>query len=87
MDSPRIVEGEITARDRKVAVVAARFNDFIVSSLLKGAVAAWMERGGGVLLSLFGFVSRESRAPLSCRLLRASWPRAAAMTRSLPWAA
>ncbi len=46
MDSHRIVEGEITARGRKVAIVAARFNDFIVSSLLKGATTAWLERGG-----------------------------------------
>jgi 6,7-dimethyl-8-ribityllumazine synthase len=46
MDSPRIVEGELTARDRKVAIVAARFNDFIVSSLLKGATTSWLARGG-----------------------------------------
>ncbi len=46
MSSPRIVEGEISARDRKVAVIAARFNDFIVSSLLKGATTSWLERGG-----------------------------------------
>ena len=43
---PRIVEGETGARGRKVAIVAARFNDFVVSSLLKGATAAWFERGG-----------------------------------------
>ena len=46
MDSPRIVEGEVVARGRKVAIAAARFNDFIVSSLLKGATTAWAERGG-----------------------------------------
>jgi len=44
--SPRIVEGEVAARGRKVAIAAARFNDFIVSSLLKGATAAFLERGG-----------------------------------------
>ncbi|MBV8910391.1 MAG: 6,7-dimethyl-8-ribityllumazine synthase, partial [Gammaproteobacteria bacterium] len=31
---------------RKVAIVAARFNELIVTSLLKGAEAAWLERGG-----------------------------------------
>ena len=46
MESSAIVEGQVTARGRKVAVVAARFNDFIVSSLLKGAVASWLEHGG-----------------------------------------
>jgi 6,7-dimethyl-8-ribityllumazine synthase len=43
---PRVLEGEIVARGRKVAIVAAKFNDFIVASLLKGATAAWLERGG-----------------------------------------
>ncbi|HEY3786373.1 MAG TPA: 6,7-dimethyl-8-ribityllumazine synthase [Steroidobacteraceae bacterium] len=46
MSFPRILEGEIAARGRKVAIAAARFNDFIVSSLLKGATAAWLEKGG-----------------------------------------
>jgi 6,7-dimethyl-8-ribityllumazine synthase len=41
-----IVEGEITAAGRKVAIVAARFNDFIVSSLLKGATTSWKNHGG-----------------------------------------
>ena len=30
-DLPRIVEGDVTAQARRVAIVAARFNDFIVS--------------------------------------------------------
>lgn len=46
MSVPRILEGEIVARGRRVAIVAARFNDFIVASLLRGATAAWLERGG-----------------------------------------
>src|SRR5579862_445444 len=46
MSAASIVEGELKASGRKVAIAAARFNDFIVSSLLKGATAAWLERGG-----------------------------------------
>jgi 6,7-dimethyl-8-ribityllumazine synthase len=42
----QLIEGEVSARGRKIAVVAARFNDFIVASLLKGAQGAWLERGG-----------------------------------------
>jgi 6,7-dimethyl-8-ribityllumazine synthase len=42
----RILEGEVSARGHRVAIVAARFNDFIVASLLQGASAAWVERGG-----------------------------------------
>ena len=44
--SAELIEGEVSARGRRVAIVAARFNDFIVISLLKGARAAWHERGG-----------------------------------------
>lgn len=43
---PHCIEGEITAAGRKLAIVATRFNDFIVSSLLKGANAAWLQHGG-----------------------------------------
>jgi 6,7-dimethyl-8-ribityllumazine synthase len=43
---PRTPEGEVGARDQRVAIVASRFNDFIVASLLKGATAAWAARGG-----------------------------------------
>jgi 6,7-dimethyl-8-ribityllumazine synthase len=43
-----LIEGEVSARGRRIAVVAARFNDFIVASLLKGAHAAWLEHGGAL---------------------------------------
>ena len=46
MTGPRLIEGEVAARGRKVAIVAARFNDFIVASLIKGASAAWSTHGG-----------------------------------------
>jgi 6,7-dimethyl-8-ribityllumazine synthase len=46
MSSVRTVEGQVAAHGRRVAIAAARFNDFIVSSLLKGATAAWETRGG-----------------------------------------
>jgi 6,7-dimethyl-8-ribityllumazine synthase len=42
----QLIEGEVSARGRKIAIVAARFNDFIVATLLKGAHGAWLERGG-----------------------------------------
>ena len=46
MSAAGLIEDEPNARERRVAIVAARFNDFIVASLLKGARAAWHERGG-----------------------------------------
>jgi len=46
VSSAELIEGAVNARGRKIAIIAARFNDFIVSSLLKGAQARWLERGG-----------------------------------------
>jgi 6,7-dimethyl-8-ribityllumazine synthase len=43
---PEVIEGSLSAGSRKIAIVAARFNDFIVASLLKGAQGAWLARGG-----------------------------------------
>ena len=46
MTEPELIEGEASARGRKIAIAAARFNELIVASLLKGAQACWLERGG-----------------------------------------
>jgi 6,7-dimethyl-8-ribityllumazine synthase len=72
MDSSRIVEGEVVARGRKVAIAAARFNDFIVSSLLKGATTAWSERGGAVADLLVARVPGAFELPVVARKLALS---------------
>jgi 6,7-dimethyl-8-ribityllumazine synthase len=46
VSAAELIEGAVSASGRKVAIVAARFNDFIVASLLKGARASWLQRGG-----------------------------------------
>jgi 6,7-dimethyl-8-ribityllumazine synthase len=46
VSSSELSESDAGARGRSVAIAAARFNDLIVSSLLKGARATWLERGG-----------------------------------------
>jgi 6,7-dimethyl-8-ribityllumazine synthase len=46
VSAPQLIEGELSARGRRIAIAAARFNDFVVASLLKGAQAAWLEHGG-----------------------------------------
>ena len=72
MDSPRIVEGEVVAHGRKVAIAAARFNDFIVSSLMKGAMAAWAERGGAAGDLLVARVPGAFELPVVARKLALS---------------
>lgn len=47
MDNPRVIEGDLQARDLKFALVASRYNDFIVDKLLKGAVEALRRHGAG----------------------------------------
>lgn len=72
MEALPVIEGEISARGRKVAIVAARFNDFIVSSLLKGATAAWLERGGPVEDLLIARVPGAFELPVVARKLATS---------------
>jgi len=38
MDTIRTIEGDLNARDMRITIVAARFNEFIVESLIKGAL-------------------------------------------------
>ena len=45
MDKIKQTEGELVVRDARIAIVAARFNDFIVESLLKGAVDCLLRHG------------------------------------------
>jgi 6,7-dimethyl-8-ribityllumazine synthase len=39
-DLPKIIEGELQPRDLRFALIVARFNDFVVEPLLRGALDA-----------------------------------------------
>lgn len=43
---PESVEGNLLARDTKIAVVVSRFNDFITGRLLDAAVHTYSQHGG-----------------------------------------
>ena len=45
MDGIKTTEGDLNARDIKVTIVAARFNEFIVESLIKGALRCLRAHG------------------------------------------
>lgn len=45
MHKIRISEGDLIVRDARFVIVAARFNDFIVASLLKGALHCLRQHG------------------------------------------
>ena len=45
MDNIRTLNGDLVARDLRFAIVASRFNDMIVDSLIRGAVDALLRHG------------------------------------------
>ena len=45
MEKIKTTEGDLTVRDARFAIVAARFNDFIVDSLLKASVHCLQQHG------------------------------------------
>ncbi len=44
-DQPKIIEGDLLARDLRFAFIAARFNDFVVEPLIRGALDALKRHG------------------------------------------
>ena len=45
MTGIRWLEGDLVARDARIAIVAARFNDFVVERLVQGALDALLRHG------------------------------------------
>ena len=45
MDKIKTTQGDVVVRDARFAIVAARFNDFIVDSLLKASVHCLRQHG------------------------------------------
>lgn len=45
MDNVKIIEGDLLARDLRFAILAARFNDFVVDGLVRGAVDTLRRHG------------------------------------------
>jgi 6,7-dimethyl-8-ribityllumazine synthase len=44
-DYPKVIEGELLSRDLRIVVVAARFNEFVVEPLVRGALDALRRHG------------------------------------------
>ena len=45
IDPPKMIEGELTARDLRFGIVVTRFNEFVVEPLLRGALDALKRHG------------------------------------------
>ena len=64
--------GSLDARGLRVAIVCARFNDFIVASLLRGAREAWSAHGGEAADLLVARVPGAFELPVAAKRLAAS---------------
>jgi 6,7-dimethyl-8-ribityllumazine synthase len=72
MSGARGSEGDFPAAGRRIAIIAARFNDNIVAGLLEGAVGAWRKRGGEDRDLLIVRVPGAFELPLVARRLASS---------------
>jgi 6,7-dimethyl-8-ribityllumazine synthase len=66
------IEGELDARGLQVAIVAARFNDFVIASLLKGACEAWVRHGGDAAALTIARVPGAFELPVAAKHLAAT---------------
>jgi 6,7-dimethyl-8-ribityllumazine synthase len=72
MSGPREIEGELQANGRRVAIVAAKFNDTIVANLVRGAVDGWTRHGGAKEDLLIARVPGAFELPVAVRQLALS---------------
>ena len=72
MSQSRDITGALDARDMRIAVVAARFNEPIVASLLQGALASFERHGGKSDNLLIARVPGAFELPITCKKLAAA---------------
>ena len=72
MTGPRVLQGELGGARWRVAVVASRFNDFVVAGLVKGAIASWVKSGAAEADLLVARVPGAFELPVVARQLAQS---------------
>lgn len=70
--SHTIVEGDLIARDARFAIVASRFNEFLVSKLVEGALDAIRRHGGEAATVTLAWVPGAFEIPLAAKALAES---------------
>ena len=78
MEGLNHIEGNLSAEGRTFAIVASRFNDFVVKALLEGALDAIRRHGGDVAPSTWRGYPVPTRYPSPPE----RWPPRAATTPS-----
>lgn len=72
MEEVNYIEGNLSAEGRSFAVVAARFNDFVVKALLEGALDAIRRHGGDPAAVDVVWVPGSYEVPVAARGLAIS---------------
>ncbi len=72
MSEANFLQGELSTTRHRVAVIASRFNEFVVSGLVKGAIGAWEKHGGNAADLLVARVPGAFELPVVARKLAAS---------------
>ena len=81
MEEVNHIEGNLSAEGRSFGIVASRFNDFVVKSLLEGAIDAIRRHGGDA----GPLTSSGCPVPTRYRSSPESWPYRDATTHSSAW--
>ncbi|CAA9470029.1 MAG: 6,7-dimethyl-8-ribityllumazine synthase [uncultured Rubrobacteraceae bacterium] len=67
MNEPTVMEGQLDATGRRFAIVASRFNEFIVKALLDGALDAIRRHGGDLASVDVAWVPGAYEVPLAAK--------------------
>ena len=67
MEGVNYIEGKLSAEGRSFAIVAARFNDFVVKALLEGAIDAIRRHGGDITAVDVAWVPGSYEIPVAAR--------------------
>ena len=67
MSEPTVMEGQLDAKGRRFAIVASRFNEFIVKALLDGALDAIRRHGGDPASVDVAWVPGAYEVPLAAK--------------------
>jgi 6,7-dimethyl-8-ribityllumazine synthase len=72
VDGPNHIEGSLSAEGRTFAIVASRFNDFVVKALLEGALDAIRRHGGDTGAVDVAWVPGSYEIPVAAREMATS---------------
>ena len=71
-DSLRLIQGDLTAKGMRLGIVAARFNEYLVSRLVDGALDSIKRHGGSLGDTTLAWVPGAFEIPVAARKMAGS---------------